>query len=468
MVDIVTRINNVVNGFVWGPFGLALLFCTGLWLSIRTGFFQFRRMGYWLRHTIGAIFTNKDITAHTSKEDMAISQFQSMCTALAGTIGTGNIVGVATAIVSGGPGAIFWMWVMALLGMMTSFSENVLGVYYRRKNEKGEWSGGAMYYLTDGLGAKKGCKQLGKVLAVLFACFCILASFGIGNMSQINSIAGNMNAAFGVPTLVTGLCLMVVTALIVIGGLKRVAAVTEKLVPLMALFYLFGALTVVCVHWAAVPAAFAAIFRGAFGLQAAGGGVLGYGMARAISWGFKRGAFSNEAGLGASVLVHCAANVEEPVQQGMWGMFEVFADTMVVCTLTALVVLTSGLVDLDTGAALTGVEGSALVGQAFSTVFGAFGPQFIAVSVLLFAYSTTLGWSHYGTRAVVYLLGERAAAGYKLVFAAMVLVGAVMKLDLAWALSDTFNGLMMLPNLVGVVGLSGVVVRETQAYLKRK
>ena len=468
MVEMITQVNNAINGVVWGPFGLALLFCTGFWMSARTGFFQFRKMGYWLRHTIGAIFTNKDITAHTSKEDMAISQFQSMCTALAGTIGTGNIVGVATAIVSGGPGAIFWMWVMALLGMMTSFSENVLGVYYRRKNEKGEWSGGAMYYLTDGLGAKKGCKQLGKVLAVLFACFCILASFGIGNMSQINSIAGNMNAAFGVPTLVTGLCLMVVTALIVIGGLKRVAAVTEKLVPLMALFYLFGALTVVCVHWAAVPAAFAAIFRGAFGLQAAGGGVLGYGMARAISWGFKRGAFSNEAGLGASVLVHCAANVEEPVQQGMWGMFEVFADTMVVCTLTALVVLTSGLVDLDTGAALTGVEGSALVGQAFSTVFGAFGPQFIAVSVLLFAYSTTLGWSHYGTRAVVYLLGERAAAGYKLVFAAMVLVGAVMKLDLAWALSDTFNGLMMLPNLVGVVGLSGVVARETQAYLKRK
>ena len=228
MVDIVTRVNNVVNGFVWGPFGLALLFCTGLWLSVRTGFFQFRRMGYWLKHTIGAIFTNKDVTAHTSKEDMAISQFQSMCTALAGTIGTGNIVGVATAIVSGGPGAIFWMWVMALLGMMTSFAENVLGVYYRRKNEKGEWNGGAMYYLTDGLGAKPGCKAVGKVLAVLFACFCILASFGIGNMSQINSIAGNMNAAFHLPYLATGLALMVVTALIVIGGLKRVAAVTES------------------------------------------------------------------------------------------------------------------------------------------------------------------------------------------------------------------------------------------------
>ena len=468
MVEMITQVNNAINGVVWGPFGLALLFCTGFWMSARTGFFQFRKMGYWLRHTIGAIFTNKDITAHTSKEDMAISQFQSMCTALAGTIGTGNIVGVATAIVSGGPGAIFWMWVMALLGMMTSFAENVLGVYYRRRNEKGEWSGGAMYYLTDGLGAKPGCKTVGRVLAVLFACFCILASFGIGNMSQINSIAGNLQAVFRVPPVATGIVLALLTGRVILGGLKRVAAVTEAIVPLMALFYLFGALTVVCVHWAAVPAAFAAIFRGAFGLQAAGGGVLGYGMARAISWGFKRGAFSNEAGLGASVLVHCAANVEEPVQQGMWGMFEVFADTMVVCTLTALVVLTSGLVDLDTGAALTGVEGTALVGQAFSTVFGAFGPQFIAVSVLLFAYSTTLGWSHYGTRAVVYLLGERAAAGYKLVFAAMVLVGAVMKLDLAWALSDTFNGLMMLPNLVGVVGLSGVVVRETQAYLKRK
>mgnify|MGYP000379293101 CR=1 FL=1 len=236
----------------------------------------------------------------------------------------------------------------------------------------------------------------------------------------------------------------------------------------MALFYLFGALTVVCVHWAAVPAAFAAIFRGAFGLQAAGGRGAGLRHGPGHQLGIQAGSLFQRSRTGRVGAGALRGNVEEPVQQGMWGMFEVFADTMVVCTLTALVVLTSGLVDLDTGAALTGVAGSALVGQAFSTVFGAFGPQFIAVSVLLFAYSTTLGWSHYGTRAVVYLLGERAAAGYKLVFAAMVLVGAVMKLDLAWALSDTFNGLMMLPNLVGVVGLSGVVVRETQAYLKRK
>ena len=279
-----------------------------------------------------------------------------------------------------------------------------------------------MYYLTDGLGAKKGCKQLGKVLAVLFACFCILASFGIGNMSQLNSIAGNMNAAFGVPTIVTGLALMVVTALIVIGGLKRVAAVTEKLVPLMALFYIAGALIIVVMHAGNIPAAFGAIFKGAFNLQAAGGGALGYGISQTITWGFKRGAFSNEAGLGSAVMVNSASNVKEPVHQGMWGVFEVFADTIVVCTLTALVILTSGFVDLNTGRMLTEVQGSALVGKAFSTVFGSFGPKFIAVSILLFAYSTVLGWSHYGTKAFEYLFGAKASMGYQVVFVAMVLV----------------------------------------------
>ena len=427
MVDIVTRVNNVVNGFVWGPFGLALLLCTGLWLSVRTGFFQFRRMGYWLKHTIGAIFTNKDVTAHTSKEDMAISQFQSMCTALAGTIGTGNIVGVATAIVSG-----------------------------------------AMYYLTDGLGAKPGCKAVGRVLAVLFACFCILASFGIGNMSQINSIAGNMNAAFHLPYLATGLALMVVTALIVIGGLKRVAAVTEKLVPLMALFYVAGALIIVVMHAGNIPAALAAIFKGAFNLNAAGGGALGYGISQTITWGFKRGAFSNEAGLGSAVMVNSASNVKEPVHQGMWGVFEVFADTIVVCTLTALVILTTGVVDLESGAVLAGVQDNALVGQAFTAAFGSFGPKFIAVSILLFAYSTTLGWSHYGTKAVEYLFGTAGSRIYKVVFVCMTVVGATMKLGLAWGLSDTFNGLMMIPNLIGVLALSGTVVDITRNYFARR
>ena len=468
MLETITNANGFVNGIVWGPAGLALLFCTGLIMSLRTGFFQFGHFGYWMKNTIGAIFTNKNITAHTEKEDKAISQFQSLCTALAATIGTGNIVGVATAIISGGPGSIFWMWVMAVLGMMTNYSENVLGIFYRRKNAAGEWSGGAMYYLSDGLGSKKGCKKLGRVLAVLFACFCVLASFGIGNMSQINSIAGNMNAAFQVPNLVTGILLMVLSALVILGGLKRVAAVTEKVVPVMALFYIVGALTVVLTHVTSIPAAFVSIFKSAFAMKAAGGGVLGYGVSRAITWGFKRGAFSNEAGLGSSVMVHSSSNVKEPVQQGMWGIFEVFADTIVVCTLTALVILTSGFVDLDTGHMLTDVQGSALVGQAFSTVFGAFGPKFIAVAILLFAYSTVLGWSHYGTKAFEYLFGTRASRGYQLVFVVMVVVGATMKLDLAWDLSDTFNGLMMVPNLIGVLSLSGTVAKITKNYVDRK
>ena len=468
MLETITNANGFVNGIVWGPAGLALLFCTGLIMSLRTGFFQFGHFGYWMKNTIGAIFTNKNITAHTEKEDKAISQFQSLCTALAATIGTGNIVGVATAIISGGPGSIFWMWVMAILGMMTNYSENVLGIFYRRKNAAGEWSGGAMYYLSDGLGSKKGCKKLGRVLAVLFACFCVLASFGIGNMSQINSIAGNMNAAFQVPNLVTGILLMVLSALVILGGLKRVAAVTEKVVPVMALFYIVGALTVVLTHVTSIPAAFVSIFKGAFAMKAAGGGVLGYGVSRAITWGFKRGAFSNEAGLGSSVMVHSSSNVKEPVQQGMWGIFEVFADTIVVCTLTALVILTSGFVDLETGHMLTDVQGSALVGQAFSTVFGAFGPKFIAVAILLFAYSTVLGWSHYGTKAFEYLFGTRASRGYQLVFVVMVVVGATMKLDLAWDLSDTFNGLMMVPNLIGVLSLSGTVAKITKNYVDRK
>ena len=464
MVEMITQVNNAINGVVWGPFGLALLFCTGFWMSARTGFFQFRKMGYWLRHTIGAIFTNKDITAHTSKEDMAISQFQSMCTALAGTIGTGNIVGVATAIVSGGPGAIFWMWVMALLGMMTSFSENVLGVYYRRKNEKGEWSGGAMYYLTDGLGAKKGCKQLGKVLAVLFACFCILASFGIGNMSQINSIAGNMNAAFGVPTLVTGLCLMVVTALIVIGGLKRVAAVTEKLVPLMALFYIAGALIIVVLHAGNIPAAFAAIFKGAFNLNAAGGGALGYGISQTITWGFKRGAFSNEAGLGSAVMVNSASNVKEPVHQGMWGVFEVFIDTIVICSCTAFVML------LAPGSVTGGRQGMDLLQAAMQYHLGSFGVVFIAVTLALFSFSTFIGILYYARCNVAYLFGDSWfwQTAYKVLALVMLVVGGMQAYTVVWDLGDVGIGLMTIFNMLALYPLAGEALTALREYEAKK
>lgn len=468
MVQIIETVNNAVNGFVWGVPMLILLVGTGILMTCLTKGFQISHFFYWMRHTIGSIFTEKHITQHTGKNDKAISQFQSLCTALAATIGTGNIVGVASALISGGPGAIFWMWIVAFFGMMTNFSENVLGIFYRRKNEKDEWCGGAMYYLRDGLGGKKGLKTVGAVLAVLFSVFCLFASFGIGNMSQINSIAGNMQAAFSIPPLVTGILLMVLAGLVVIGGIKRIASVTEKLVPFMAVLYIIGTLVVCIYNFEHIGAAFAAIFKGAFGLRAVGGGIVGSGVKMALEWGMKRGVFSNEAGLGSSVMVHSSSNVKEPVRQGMWGIFEVFADTILVCTLTALTVLTSGLVDLETGVVRSESAGSALVGEAFGTVLGNIGPMFIALAILLFAFSTVLGWSHYGSKAFEYLFGTKATMIYKVIFVVFIVVGATMNLSLAWELSDTFNGLMAIPNLVGVLVLSPVVMRITKNYVDRR
>ena len=467
MIDTITNVNGVINGIVWGTFGISLLFIAGVVMTVVNKGFQFTHIPHWMKMTIGAIFKDKHITAHTDAEDKSISQFQSLCTALAATIGTGNIVGIATAIIAGGPGAIFWMWIMALVGMMTNYSENVLGIFYRRKNAKGAWAGGAMYYLRDGLGAKKGCKQIGAILAVLFSVFCLLASFGIGNMSQVNSIAGNMESAFNIPPYVTGIAIVILSALVIVGGLKRVASVTEKLVPFMAVIYVIGALILSISHINMFGAVFASIFKGAFTLDAAAGGAVGYGMKMAITWGFKRGAFSNEAGLGSSVMVHSSSNVKEPVRQGMWGIFEVFADTIVVCTLTAFVILSSGLVDLETGKMLTDVTGSALVGEAFRQLFGPIGPMFIAIAILLFAYSTVLGWSHYGSTAFEYLFGEKATVIYKVVFVVMTYFGCSMSLSLAWDLSDTFNGLMMIPNLIGVLALSPVVAKITANYVRR-
>lgn len=468
MIEMVEKINGAINGFVWGIPMLVLLVGTGILMTVLTKVFQISHFGYWMKHTLGSIFTDRHITKHTGTEDKSISQFQSLCTALAATIGTGNIVGVSSALIFGGPGAIFWMWIVAFFGMMTNYSENVLGIYYRKKNEKGEWSGGAMYYLRDGLGAKKGMKGVGAVLAVLFSLFCLLASFGIGNMSQINSIAGNMKAAFHIPTLATGIVLMILAGLVILGGIKRIASVTEKLVPVMALLYIVGALVVCVLNINQFGAVFASIFKGAFAMKAVGGGIVGSGIKLAITWGMKRGVFSNEAGLGSSVMVHSSSNVKEPVRQGMWGIFEVFADTIVVCTLTAFVVLSSGLVDLNTGEVLSSSEGSALVGEAFSKVFGSLGPAFIAVAILLFAFSTVLGWSHYGTKAFEYLFGSKATIIYRVIFIVFIVFGATMKLQLAWDLSDTFNGLMAIPNLIGVLTLSPVVVKITANYVQRK
>ncbi len=445
LVDSVTSVNSAVNNFVWGIPMLVLLVGTGILMTVLTRFFQLSHIGHWFQNTIGGIFRDRHITKHTDKEDKAISQFQSLCTALAATIGTGNIVGVASALIAGGPGAIFWMWIVAFFGMMTNYSENVLCIYYRRKS----------------------CKQIGAVLAVLFSVFCLLASFGIGNMSQVNSIAANMEAAFSIPTVATGIGLMVLAALVIVGGLKRIASVTEKLVPFMAIAYILGALAIFIANIGQCGAVFSAIFKGAFGLKAVGGGIVGSGVKLALTWGMKRGVFSNEAGLGSSVMVHSNSNVKEPVRQGMWGIFEVFADTMVVCTLTAFSVLSSGLVDLETGAVLSEASGSALVGEAFATIFGSFGPMFIAVSILLFAFSTVLGWSHYGSKAWEYLFGTKSTIAYKIVFILIIYVGATMNLSLAWDLSDTFNGLMAMPNLIGVLCLSPLVMRITKNYVDR-
>lgn len=473
-----TEINNTINEFVWVKIGLLLLIGTGILMTVLTKFFQISHLPHWWKKTIGGVF-QKD--AHNKNDSGSVSQFQALCTALAATIGTGNIAGVSAAICVGGPGAVFWMWLAAFFGMMTNFSENVLGIYYRRRNEKGEWSGGPMYYLRDGLGSYKGCKTLGKVLAVLFSIFAILASFGIGNMGQINKITINLQSAFfsglDVPVLygditvvhlAIGIVLMMIAGLIVIGGIQRIAAVAEKVVPFMAIAYVIGTLIVFLSHISSIGAVFESIFRFAFGVKAVGGAATGIAIKTIITQGCKRGVFSNEAGLGSSVMVHSNSNVKEPVKQGLWGIFEVFADTFVVCTMTAVVVLSSGYIDLETGYVVEGVDDATLVAKAFGNFYGKPGEIFIALAILLFAFTTVLGWSHYGSKAVEYLFGIKGVYVYRGIFTLMIVSGAIMTSSLAWDISDTFNGLMLIPNLIGVVSLSPVVVKILNNYVARK
>ncbi len=475
MIEWLTNVNSAVNGVVWGWPALILLGVVGILMTVRTKWFQVSHFKHWLKKTIGAIFKDRNVTGHT--KDKSISQFQSLCTALAATVGTGNIVGVAGAIAIGGPGAIFWMWLIAFFGMMTNYSENVLGILYRRKGSKGEWQGGAMYYLKDGVGAKKGLKGVGSVLAVLFSIFCLLASFGIGNMSQVNSMTANIVSAgnsigISISEYVIGAILLVAVGVVVVGGLKRVASIAEKIVPFMVVLYLIATLIIIFIHVDTIPAVFVAIFKGAFSVKAVAGGGFGGGLLVAMQMGFKRGVFSNEAGLGSSVMVHSSSNVKEPVRQGMWGIFEVFADTIIVCTLTAVTILSSGAVDLTTGETsaeiLEEIGGSSsLMSYAFSEVFGAAGSIFIALAIFLFAYTTVLGWSHYGTTACKYLFGEKSVIPYRIVFVVIVFFGATMEQNLAWDISDTFNGLMMLPNLIGVLLLSPQVAKCTKNYVDR-
>ena len=478
LVEKITEINNVVNTWIWTDFGLYLLLIAGVIMTIVTGLFQITHLRHWWVSTIATVF-KKDNTSTKKTDKKSITQFQALCTALAATVGTGNIAGVAAAICIGGPGAVLWMWIAAFLGMMTNFSENVLGIYYRRKNKDGEWSGGAMYYLKDGMGKMKGLKIPASILAVLFAIFAILASFGIGNMGQVNKITLNMESAFfsnidwqlggiNMINLMIGLALLVIGALIIIGGLQRIATVAERVVPFMAVAYIVLGLIAVGLNYELIIPAFSSIFKHAFGVKALAGGVTGAALKLVIVQGCKRGVFSNEAGLGSSVMVHSSSNVKEPVKQGMWGIFEVFFDTMIVCTMTALIALTSGLINLETGIVNAGVGDATLISNAFGNVYGKPGEWFVAIAMLLFAFTTVLGWSQYGSKAVEYLLGEKAVKVYKVIFVLMIVSGAVMESSLAWDISDTFNGLMMIPNLIAVVLLSPLVYKITRNYIERK
>ena len=489
-IDTLASVNDVVNDFVWTKVGVWLLIAVGLLMTVLTKCFQVSHLPHWFKKTIGNMFEKK-VRSHTG-EKASISQFQALCTALAATVGVGNIAGVAGAIVTGGPGAVFWMWVAAFLGMMTNYSENVLGIYYRRKNKAGEWSGGAMYYLQDGLGGKKGFKHIGRILAIIFAICAVLASFGIGNMGQVNKIVINFTSAFDIPALsevvvfgegdsavtlysiIIGAVLLILVGIVVIGGIKRIANVAEKIIPFMVIMYVLGALIVICVNITSVGKAFGAIFSMAFSSQAVWGGATGVALKQIITMGCKRGVFSNEAGLGSSVMVHSNSNVVEPVKQGLWGIFEVFADTIVICTMTALTILTSGVIDLETGVH-TASSDATLVAESFNSVFtfGDFklGQYFIAIAILLFAFTTVLGWSHYGTKAMEYLAGSKASVAttiYKVLFVIMVMFGATLTSSIAWDISDTFNGMMMLPNLIGVVALSPLVMKLTKNYVDRR
>ncbi len=478
-MDTVIQINDTLNSFAWGTFGLSLLIGTGLLCTVITGFFQITHGVHWFKNTFGIVKGKGRIINDAG----ALSQFRAFCTALCATIGTGNIAGVSTAICVGGPGAVFWMWIAAFFGMMVKYSENVLGIYFRRRNSEGAWSGGPMYYLEDGLGSIKHCKKLGKILGILFCVFTVLASFGIGNMGQINKITINFSETFlsgiesetlmGAPMVNwgIGLVLMAAVAIIIMGGFRRLAAVSERLIPVMSFAYIIGCLVVIFMHITNLPAVFTSIFRFALGTKAVAGGAAGTAVQLAfntIKNGCKRGVFSNEAGLGSSVMVHSNTCAREPVKQGLWGIAEVFLDTIVICTMTAIVVLGSGAIDLSTGLVKEGTNDATLVAKAFGECLGKPGEWFVVLAVTLFAFTTVMGWSYYGAKVTEYLFGVRVAKFYRLIFIILIVFGAVMESNLAWDISDTFNGLMMIPNLIGLIVQTPLIIRLTRNYTDRR
>ncbi|MFT9849533.1 alanine/glycine:cation symporter family protein [Aneurinibacillus sp. REN35] len=433
---------DTINSFVWGLPTLILLVGTGILLTVRLRGLQFSRLGYALRLAFGK---NQE-----KKSEGDINHFQALMTALAATIGMGNIAGVATAVTVGGPGAIFWMWLTALFGMATKYSEAILAVKYRVKSENGQYSGGPMYYLERGLGQKW--------LALLFALFGVCASFGIGNMVQANSVAEAIYINFSIPPIVTGIILAICTAFVILGGVQKIGQVTGVLVPFMAIFYIGAGIIIILVNADKVPDAIATIISGAFTGTAAAGGFLGATIAQAIQMGVARGVFSNEAGLGSAPIAAAAAKTKEPAKQALVSMTGTFIDTIIVCSITGLALVTTGV--WKTGK--TGVEATTL---AFQSVFGSTGSIILAISIILFAYSTILGWAYYGEKCIEYLLGKHAIRYYQLVFIFVIAAGSALKLHIVWTFSDIANGLMAIPNLIGLIGLSGVVVKETQRFL---
>ena len=419
--------------FVWGPGMLVFFLGAGIWFTIQSGFFQITKIHIWLGNTIGVLKKGK--TRNKSKESNSVTQFQSFCTALAATLGTGNITGVATALMFGGPGAIFWMWVSAFFGMMTTYAENFLGIKYRYKDEKGQWKGGAMVYMERGLGCKP--------LAFTFAVCCLGASFGMGNMVQGNSMAVGLEKAFHVPAFISGSICMIAVAAVLTGGMKRIATFTEKWVPIMAAVYFVGAIVVLLFYRDRITGAIDLIFQGAFHTSSAVGGVAGYSVKQALRMGIARGIFSNEAGLGSSVMAHAHSDVDDPQIQGMWGILEVFIDTILVCTITALVILVSEVPYQQTVA----MDGTTLTGMAFESVIP-WGKEFLAGATALFAFATMIGWFYFGSQTADYLAGEKGVKVYRLCYILITLPGCMSAPTIIWELSDALNGMMAIPNLL--------------------
>lgn len=469
----INQIVSFLNGIAWGPWMLILLVGTGVYLSVRVGFIQFSKFGYAMKNTIGKIFEKQE----AGKGE--VTPFQAMTTALAATVGTGNIAGVTGAIAVGGPGAVFWMWLSALFGMVTKYAEVVLSIRYRERNDKGDWVGGPMYYIKNGLGEKWNW------LAIMFSLLGALAAFGIGNMTQVNTIAGSLNTAidafggntkastmmlFGqivpISSMVIGMVVAIIVAMTLFGGIKRIGSVTEKMVPFMALVYIVCAFCVIFANISSVPKIIGMIFQGAFNAEAALGGAFGITIMTTIQKGVGRGVFSNEAGLGSAPMAHAASCETDPVKQGMYGIFEVFMDTLVICSLTAFTVLcgVEGGVAIGWGKS----AGTELISAAFSTVFGyQTGSLIVAVGIGLFALSTILSWSLYGSRCCEFLLGSKAVPVYQVIFIFTIVLGAGLELELVWNIADTLNGFMAVPNLVALLGLSGVVIKLTKEHFKK-